>query len=224
MEKDKVRFLGKKSKGSTLLEVCFTLPAVVCLMFFTIELMKINIVQDALQSMCEEATYFVISHDYGSGAEITERLSSIIKKYRPSFVPTASVKWYFETYSDLDNMLSAPPYGGTSVAYHPAATWVSGATKFIPTNDTECPPKPDNSIETNTFLNGGGLPNNRVFVLTFVCDYPFSSALVKSLFNSGSNTKIAVASGGSEPRACTSNPLGTAYILWARGAGIVNEK
>lgn len=207
-----------------MLEVCFTLPAVVCLMFFTIELMKINIAQDALQSMCEEASYFVISHDYSSGAEIAERLSGIIKKYRPSFVPAASVKWYFETYSDLDNMLSAPPYGGTSIAYHSSDAWVSGATQFIPVNNMECPPNPDNSIETNTFLNGEGLPNNRVFVLTFVCRYPFSSALVKSLFNGGSNTKISAASGGSEPQACTSNPSGSAYILWARGAGIVNVK
>ena len=238
------RKLKRKSFGAITLEVCLTLPIVVYLMFFCLELIKINITNEALQSICEEATYLTISHDYSSGADLIAKVDAIIEKYRPSFIPQKAagyntsqwpvIRWCYETYSDFDNMLSKAPYGGSIVTYpryegdnyakmHAGQSYGVGSTQFIPVLGMECTANPENHRDTCTYMNGDGLPNNRLFVLTVTCNYPFSSSMVKMLFNGGVNTKYITQNGNLYPKKATGK-TGTMYILWARGAGIVNAK
>lgn len=104
----KLSNLRCKSLGVIAIEVCFTLPVVIYLIFFTIELIKINITKDALQSICEEATYLTIAHDYENGADLINKIDAIVEKYRPIFIPKEApgytavpypvIRWCFETY------------------------------------------------------------------------------------------------------------------------------
>lgn len=222
------------------------MPVVVYLIFFTIELIKINITQDALQSICEEATYLTIAHDYSSGPDLVAKIDAIVEKYRPSFIPKkmsfpeyesgeyAVIRWYYDTYTDLDEMLKNVPYGGSCIHYPKYNTSYLHATvhymgitgnPYIPSMNMQYIPNPENFAFTSSALGNqnDGLPSNRVFVITITCNYQFSNSIVKWLFNGGMNTKIGKAYG------CNSKPSnshvpGTMYLLWSRGAGIVNAK
>lgn len=96
-------------------------------MFFCIELIKINITKEALQSICEEATYLTIAHDWDTYSDLITKIGAIIEKYRPSFIPQKSpqynstpypvIRYWIQIYTNLNEMLSAVPYGGMSVFY-----------------------------------------------------------------------------------------------------------
>lgn len=233
----KLNRLRRKSFGVIAIEVCFTLPVIVYLIFFTIELIKINITQDALQSICEEITYMTIAHDYSNADDLIAKGDEMVEKYRPAFIPKDApgyrstlqpvIRWMYDTYpmfGEAGDMLSSVPYGGSSITYpnyeqypNTAARHVTGGywkneTQSIPVAGTIYVTNPEYWRNEETYMKGAGLPNNRVFVLTICCNYPFSNSMVKWLFNGGVNTR-----GGSEAK-------GTMYLLWARGAGIVNAK
>jgi hypothetical protein len=63
-----------------------------------------------------------------------------------------------------------------------------------------------------TYLNNNNIPSGIVFVITIVCNYPFSSAMASQFFSGGNNT-IKNDGNGSK---------GSMYLLWGRGVGIVN--
>lgn len=239
MVKKKGKFKGGKSRGAAVIETFFTLPLVIYLMFFAIELIKINIAQDALQSICEEATYCIIAHDYTNGEELVGKINGFVDKYRPGFISKDCILWYIESYKNIAAMTKKQPYGGTSIACPSqsgvSSCWTVGSTEFIPVLGKECPQNlnKEDIVEVKNdkgevvSIDGTpadlNLPDNRVFVLTIVCDYHFSSGVVKSLFNGGTNTRIAHLAQNSLPGNAT-GARGTKYLLWARGAGIVNVK
>lgn len=235
----------KKHRGVVALEVCFTLPIVIYLIFFTIEMIRINITQDALQSICEEATYLTIAHDYDSGPELIGKIDDIVEKYRPAFIPKKGpgytsamnpiIRWTYIGYADVETMLAKSPYGGDCITYpqyehsanvnHSTPAY-SSSSQYIPSMGMQCVANPENYQVTKAYLDegGAGLPTNSVFTLTVVCNYPFSSSLVKMLFNGGVNTKIGKILGSNEPVSSQTHAKGSMYLLWARGAGIVNAK
>lgn len=237
--------MKKKRKGVVAMEVCFTLPVVVYLIFFTIELIRINITQDALQSICEETTYLTIAHNYETGPELVGKIDAIIEKYRPAFIPQKGpgytsamnpiIRWNYIGYKDIDIVLAQPPYGGDSITYpqyehsanvnHSTPAY-SSSSQYIPTMEMQCVANPENYTVTKAYLDAGGagLPANSVFTITITCNYPFSSSMVKMLFNGGVNTKIGKLLGGKSPVSSQSHARGSMYLLWARGAGIVNAK
>lgn len=238
--------IKKKHKGVVALEVCFTLPIVIYLIFFTIEMIRINITQDALQSICEEATYLTIAHDYDSGPELIGKIDDIVEKYRPAFIPKKGpgytsamnpiIRWNYMGYTSIETMLSKSPYGGDCITYpqyehsynlhHSTVAYSGGTSQYIPSMGMQCVANPEEWQVTENYLKGGGagLPANFVFTLTVVCNYPFSSSLVKMLFKGGVNTKIAKIQGDNEPVSSQTHAKGSMYLLWARGAGIVNAK
>ena len=242
-----LRNIKRKSIGAITLEVCLTLPVIVYLIFFTLELIKINITQDALQSICEEATYLTMSHNYSNGPDLSAKVDAIIEKYRPSFIPqTASqsgygngnypvIRYQYCTYSSLDELLNLAPYGGSTISYppyerdsssriHASPGYHVGVTECIPVFDKQYTEQPLNYNDDTGYMSGGEIPNNRVFVLTVTCSYPFSSSMIKMLFNGGINTKKAKINSTTASASLANQPRGTMYILWARGAGIVNPK
>jgi len=245
MIKAKHNQLKKKSLGVITLEVVFTLPIIVYLIFFCLELIKINMTQEALQSICEEATYLTISHDYTSGSDLIKKVDNIIEKYRPSFIPKEApeynsqpypvIRWCYEIYYDFNNMLSRAPYGGSTVTYplyetnegarlHATQSYTTNTAQFVPVNNMEAPANPENWQTCIEYMKKDGLPNNIIFILTVTCNYPFSSTMVKMLFNGGVNTKFCTITGNTSPKNATNAKKGSMYLLWARGAGIVNVK
>lgn len=238
--KRKFSNLRRKSLGVIAIEVCFTLPVVIYLIFFTIELIKINITNDALQSICEEATYLTITHDYDSYSEWVQKIDDIIEKYRPTFIPEKApgytsapwpvIRYEIILYNGLNEMLATIPYGGHSIHYSKVEIddaarlhySFSSDSEFIPISGMEYNGPVQQWKVGERWYNNQINPMNYVFVLTFSCNYPFSSSLVKWLFNGGVNTVIGKESTGYNGIA--KGEKGTKYILWTRGTGIVNAK
>lgn len=187
-----------------------------------------------------------IAHDYENGADLIKKGEAIVEKYRPTFIPEKGlgykegysvIRWCFETYpmfGQSGDILSSSPYGGSTVTYpnyeedetaalHGSQAYNTGTSQFVPANGEEHPANPEHWTTTRDYMKGQGLPSNRIFVLTVTCNYPFSNSLVKWLFNGGVNTKIVSKwCAGSESK--YEGKPGTMYLLWARGAGIVNAK
>jgi hypothetical protein len=207
-----------------MLEAALTLPVICMLIFFAIELIRMHIVQAALNAICAEATFSTIC-----GKANTE-FDAIVAKYRPKFVAQNCIQYDFSVYENLEKMCAASPYGGASVAWSAQNAVTStyqcgpcGTPEFIRvgTETSIIAPVGCNNWWTMatgyfktmwTTLNPlRPLPSGTAFVLTFICKYPFSSAFVKQLFGGGVNTIIS----GSGAR-------GSSYFLWARGVGVIN--
>jgi hypothetical protein len=192
--------------GSAIIETALTLPVICYLIFFTLELVKINLVRSSIETMATEATFSFVFK--GS----TVDFDGIIAKYRPEFLPRDSIRYWFRFYDSPAQMCAMPPYGGEDVAW-PAENHLDVENIFIDSRGTGSFLKAEGNIDATTasrFLDGTTPPSGKVFVLTLVCDYVFSGALVKGLFSGGSNT-----TGGSD----TSRK----YLLWGRGVGMVNQ-
>jgi hypothetical protein len=196
--------------GNAIVETALTLPAVCTLIFFTLELMKINLAKTAIETITAETTFSFIRKGK------TEDFEYVIEKYRPTFIPRERIRYWFRFYSSIEQMCSVSPYGGEDIAWPlPTCTDVTGI--FI------------DSMGTGTFLRAAGHINEseaanmlssnetpppssgKAFVLTFVCDYRFSSALIKPFFSGGYNTQYV-----------NNEDETKKYLLWGRGVGIVN--
>ncbi|MDR0677387.1 MAG: hypothetical protein LBF57_01775 [Holosporaceae bacterium] len=205
-----------KSKGVILIEVAFTLPILCYLIFFLLELIKINTTQSALDAIAAEATYDYIA------SETIANFEKIIDKFRPQFIPKDRVRYWFRFYNDLATMCANSPYGGEEIAYPDytdpnaaghAEVGNGNSIDFIDTDGSKTHLRAvgfdDNYANVIKYTTGELLASGKAFVLTFVIDYPFSSSFVKMLFSGGSNT-------------IKSGQKGTKYLLWSRGIGIVN--
>lgn len=197
-------FVKKKHFGVAALEASLTLPVIVILIFFILEMMKVNNTRTAMDSMALEATL-----DFISNAN-TSNFATIIAKHKPRHLATSDIKYYFTIYNSLDEMCSKAPYGNEEVYWPASNTYQSSTTTYIDSNrdksfyarqtsGTGYITLSDTSKPENTISNFSG----KVFVLTFVCDYKFSSAFVKKLFAGGSNVVD-----------------GTRFLIWGRGVGI----
>ena len=234
--------LKKKKAGTIVIEVVFTLPLVFYLIFFCVELIRINIVNDALQTICEEATFLTSAHNYESGSELVAKIDAIVEKHRPRFIPEKAVgynttkqpviRWNIGAYTDMQQILKNIPYGGSCMAYmgyefdvtaaeHASQGWQTGETHFVPILGQEF-----NQIEdwkdTKNFLSGSGIPDDYAFIINFSCNYQFSSGMTKLLFNGGVNTKVHEITYPYNGPA-TNFKDGKFYLLYARGAGIVGK-
>ena len=188
-----------------------TLPVVMYIMLFCLELVKIHLLQISIDKICAECVYHLCSE------RTVSSFNDIFAKYRPAYVPVGYVKYWCRVYSSLENMASAEPYGGERIAFPDGGTDTSQPT----TNAIA-----DNfgiggaTILHKKFGGGGwvnhvgstgpsllqnGVDKGCTIVLTAVARHKFSSAFVEKLFSGGTNTTKA-----------------GYYILWSRGVGIVN--
>ena len=238
--------LKKKRAGAVVLEVIFTLPLVFYMVFFCVELIRINITNDALQTICEEATFLTSAHNYESGPELIAKIDAIIEKHRPRFIPQNApgytneakpvIRWSFVTASSAKECLSSDPYGGYSPVYqgyelYPRygeshSTFVyAKRSQFVPILGKRSGANFQNHEVCVNHMQNAGLPDGRFFVLDVICNYPFSNSLVKILFNGGVNTKINdVNWNEAGTKDASANKIGTMYLLYARGAGVVGKK
>lgn len=186
-----------ESKGTALIEAAFTLPLICALIFFAIELVKINLTQVAVDSITRECTFSLIA-----SGNIKE-FDTIINKYRPGFVPKDRFRYYFQVFNDLSTMMANSPYGGQSIGY-PSAGSLKLTSGQPLLNKFQTQITQTGEISDISFLNTTGA-QGKAFVLTVVVNYPFSSEFTRKFFSGGTNaTKEGY------------------YILWGRGSGIVN--
>ena len=103
--------LGKRSRGALLIEFAFTVPIVLNIILFGLELVKIYLTQTAIDTICKECTFSLIT--VGKVSEFDR----IIQKHLPGFCKIDRTRYYCRVYSDLYNMMSQSPYGGEIIAY-----------------------------------------------------------------------------------------------------------
>lgn len=187
-----------ENKGTALIEAAITLPIICAIIFFAIELVKVNLTQVAVDSITRECTFSLIANGN------IDEFDKIINKYRPGFVPASNFRYYFMVFETLESMMAVTPYGGQSIGYPKSASSLKLGSDDPVLNKFQTGITQTGEIDDISFLRTTGA-QGKAFVLTVVVDYPFSSIFTKKLFRGGSNTV----------------PAGY-YILWGRGSGIVN--
>ncbi len=211
----KINGLKKKQSGIAVLEASLTLPIVLIMIFFIFEMINVNNARSAMDTIALEASLDFVANKNTNG------FNGIIEKYRPSHIDPSRITYYFAVYESLAQMCSASPYGGEEVFWPESDTSFGDSTAFIDTDGNNA------HLTRSTVASAGHIllksykepeedfsSNNKspkdtlvgkAFVLTFVCDFPFSSAFVQKLFLGGSNTVDK-----------------SRFLIWGRGVGICN--
>ncbi|MDR2794202.1 MAG: pilus assembly protein [Holosporaceae bacterium] len=188
--------------GSVVIEAALTLPIVLLLIFFALEITRLNIAQVTMEAIAAEATFNFIAK------KMTIDFENIIKKHMT--FNCGEVRWYFAVYENLDTMFSIFPYGAEDIYWYPdKSLYMKTDASFIQkSGDMELtdPQYPENSFSSDNPSDNYKTLSGKVFVLTFVCDFKFSLDLIKKIFSNGRNTMGE-----------TSH-----YIIWSRGCGICN--
>lgn len=213
------KIFKKRFKGAAILETAITLPIVLYIIFFSIELVRIGLAQAAVDAITKECTFSLMA----TGK--TTNFNGIFAKYKPFGIPIGNFRYYIRIYSDISTMMTVSPYGGETIG------WADDPANYSTTQQPTAAASANsygltanhpwlNKYQTNicdgstykeygsgrkTLLDSSGVPSGYVFVLTVAVKFPFSSPFVAKLFNGGSNTNKA-----------------NTYILWARGSGMVN--
>ncbi len=211
----KLSLFKNNRTGIAVLEASLTLPVVLMMIFFIIEMMKVNNTRTAMDSMALEASLDFVSN------KNTNNFNDIIKKYKPSYIEDSNIKYYFAVYESLDKMCAITPFGSEEVfwpsadnSYAPGNTFVDsdGNSAHLARNITATSGHialTNYRTPETSFSSSNSSPKDtligRAFVLTFVCDYKFSSGFVGQLFVGGANTKDK-----------------SKFLIWGRGVGICN--
>lgn len=152
-------------KGSIVIEAALCLPILIYLMFFILEMIKIIIVQSAIDTISLELTY-----DYCAFRN-TNNFNSIIDTYRPKFVDKEDIHVSINAQIDLETLVSGE--------FGKSVDWVS---ERIKKNIPE-----EVSVQCIEKANKKEVPSGSAFELTLVCNYPFSSKFVTKLFSPGAS-------------------------------------
>ncbi|MDR1333624.1 MAG: hypothetical protein LBJ71_00190 [Holosporaceae bacterium] len=202
-----MKLFAKKRQGSVIIEVAITFPVLCNLIFFMLEMIKINDVQMAVESIATEMAFEFMA------SKKSTNFQTIVDKYRPIFIEKSRITWYFDIYTSLSAMngLSANGYVGE-------VFWPTSSSQ----NSTFSSPVDYSDIDRSGAFTAGSADNRvtlddykvltkanttvkfsgNAFVLTVVCDYPFQSDFIRRLFRGGKNTK------------------GTKFLFWGRSVGV----
>ena len=234
-------FFKKRSKGVAVIETAITLPIILYVVFFSIELIRMSIAQSAIDAITKECTLKLMA------TGTVEGFDNIFQKYQKSTwgIPLKNFRYYVRIYADDENinpitfehqgiykMMQVIPYGGETIGWaenysSPSSNSPNNAAKSY-SYGLESGHAFLNDFRTKLCNGIGGevgnnlraawleskIPSGNVFVLTVALNFPFSSAFVKKLFGGGSNATTSDTTGGST--------ISNVFILWARGSGIVN--
>ncbi len=160
-----LKSISSSKKGSIVIETALCLPILIYLMFFILEMIKIIIVQSAIDTISLELTY-----DYCAFRN-TNNFNSIIEAYHPKFVNRDDIHVSINAQVDLETLVSGE--FGKPVNWSPEII-----KKNIPEEvSVQCIEK-DNKKE---------VPSGSAFELTLVCNYPFTSKFVTKLFSPGAD-------------------------------------
>ena len=204
--------MKKHFKGAAVIEAALSLPIICWLIFFILESILINQIQGALEAIAVECTFDFIT------AKSTDNFSTIIKKHfdkQFSIGHKENVSWYFVVYKDVSTMCGTGSKGGEDIIYNDLRIQLAGSevthSGSLAIKDAT---KPEDSFSFSAAAPMNTL-SGKAFMLTFIYEYKFTSALVSQFFSGGSNT---VSKGGSKSEDSDKGP----YWLWSRGFGVCN--
>jgi hypothetical protein len=193
----------ERNRGLAMLEASFSFPIVLMLIFFMLEMLRVNTVKTALETIATETLV-----DFAVSKKTTD-FAATINKYKPAYIKAESIKYYFAIYENFDQMCAESPFGSEDI-YWPGSAGLSSGV-YLPSRGDDFLARKNDLVltdrtkpETNAFPDG---LNNKVFVLTFVCDFSFSSSFVGKMFAGGSNAK------GLPPEE-------TKFVLFSRRVGV----
>lgn len=190
--------LLKTIRGSVMLEAALTLPIVVYIMLYSLELLHMNRMQTAIDAIAEKCTIdYIANHD-------STKFEEIINQYL-SASDQANLSYSFTVYESIEKMQKTPPYGGADIY------WPEDITSYIPSSSesrldavgyiVDNVKEPEKTQAVLEKIPGCA------FVLTFVFNYKFYSHLTSTFFSGGTNTADK-----------------KKYLLWSRGVGICEYK
>lgn len=209
-----VEFLKKRRSGVAALEAAFAIPAVVYVIFFTIELVRLHNAKIAMDSMALQCTLDFIA------SKSTANFENVISKHSTLNLKKDNISYYFRVYKSLGEMCAdgKEPFGAEEV-YWPSSSSDTSTTSSTSSGGTggsseggseTSTTSTDNYIAltdiknpcTTEALNTPEKLSGKVFVLTFVYNFDFSSGFIKGLFGGGVNSKDGK------------------FLLWGRGVGV----
>ena len=207
------KLIKDKYSGLAALEAALTFPVLLMLIFFIIELIRINNTRTAMDSMALEAVLEFIA------TKSTDNFEAIITKHKPAAIPRDNIKYYFTVYESLEGMCATDPYGSEGVFWPTSDVYnaIEAKEAYVDSNRDASFFERDTSSESNGYISLSSHTNplttssidtvykisGKAFVLTFVCDFKFSSDFVKKLFAGGSNTVDK-----------------ERFLIWGRGVGV----
>lgn len=206
-------------KGAAVIEAALTIPIVLYLIFFLVELLRIKDIQSALDAIAEECSIqfmFTKSTNAGDASESSSgsattggitpsNFDTIIAKYKPKYISPEDITYYFTFFDTPKEMYE----NDKNIAVY----WPESENSTSPKNDMviEGTSENDFSSEIMEQISNYKHPekgledvtlNHRAFILTVVVRYRFTSAFVSKLFMGGSNTKSK-----------------DGFLIWSRGVG-----
>ena len=201
----------KTKLGIAMIELAFTLPPVLAMILFCIELVRIKLAQVALDTMCHACYFNFIKRGH------MKDFPAIVERYRPKFLPTDSIQAWARGYESLEKMCSQSPYGGEGVMFSNDERGVKDNGRGSAGGDILNDEGVSHMYPPNTFYLKIDEPNKSgdVFVLTFVCNYPFSNSFTRMLFHGGVNT---IPRGGG----FDGSGKASTFLLWSRATGIID--
>lgn len=202
----KTHFLKRKKIGLAFIEAALIIPIIIYIVFFTIELVRVHNTKIAMDSMALQCTLDFIA------TKGTTNFETIIKKHLTLNLKRDKVKYYFKVYNSLADMCAdgRAPFGADEIFWPASNTATTGAYMDANNNNVQNSTaagfinlSDNTNPRTTAALNTEEKLSGKAFVLTFICDFPFSSGFIKKLYGGGVNTK-----GGAR------------FLLWGRGVGV----
>ncbi|MBO4405476.1 MAG: pilus assembly protein, partial [Alphaproteobacteria bacterium] len=114
-------FFRKRSAGVAILETALTLPVVLYIVFFSIELIRMELAQTAVDSITKEFTFYLMA----KGKIVQEEVDAIFLKYKPWGIPIGNFRYYIYVYKYMTTppgetdpgVMDAYPYGGSHICW-----------------------------------------------------------------------------------------------------------
>ncbi len=123
-----VRLFKKRFKGVAILEATMTLPIILSILFFSLELIRIELAQIAADAIAKRCTLELMDSDQ-TKKERMEKFDKIISDLRPAGIPLKNIRFYIRLYPKLhkdpgdimEGMMDVPPYGGETIGWADSA-------------------------------------------------------------------------------------------------------
>ncbi|MDR1983184.1 MAG: pilus assembly protein [Holosporaceae bacterium] len=183
-----MKLFTRKYRGSVAVEAALTFPIVCYLIFFILEIMKINDTQIAADSIATEMAFaFMASRN-------TDNFDEIVNQYKPPYISENKITWYFYVYEDLLTMNSEDSNDNKDLSTADSEKSNDNNKIYWPSSENTIQSENGNIIklvsyktpETSFSLDNSDTKfqtlSGKAFVLTVVCDYQFSNDLVKRIF------------------------------------------
>ena len=239
-----VRLFKKRFKGVAVLDAAMTLPIILSILFFSLELIRVELAQIAADSIARRCTMELMDSDERvSKTERMNKINDIIAELRPAGIPLENIRYYIRLYpylhtDDHKGMMDVPPYGGETIGwagddYNDPSKTTGDAAKLYNYGLSSNHPQMYGYYKTKICNGVGGEVGdaNRESCLTMELDAIEKSANLEDKLKDirgyafvftvaikfpFSSAYVAKFFGGG------SNTDKGIYIVWARGSGIVN--